>query len=93
MQGRSNGQFADDYSLGREQFFKENRPKNSWTFTGSKGLEVCQSFDADQMDFTWLYAYPEDLGQLDVELWAKRTVLAPGESLTMRQTIEVRPAK
>jgi len=76
-----------------EHYYDQDTPAGSWTLTGTKGLSVTQTFDADAMDFTWLYAYPEDLGQLDLELWMKRKVLAPGERLTARQSIEIQPAR
>ncbi len=76
-----------------ERYSDQNAPAGSWTFTGSKGLQVTQRWDKDPMSFTWLYAYPEDLGQLDVELWLRRRTLAPGESLIHQETIEVREVK
>jgi len=74
-----------------EHYYDRDAPAGSWTLTGSKGLQVTQTFDPEAIDFTWLYAYPEDLGQLDAEVWLKRKVLAPGEGVTLRQSIEVRP--
>jgi len=75
-----------------EHYYDQDTPAGTWTLTGSKGLQVTQTFDLEPIDFTWLYAYPESLGQLEVELWLKRKVVQPGKSLTFRQTIEVRPA-
>ena len=37
--------------------------------------------------------YPESLNELEVEVWANRVELGPGESLLFRQEIEVRPAE
>jgi len=74
-----------------EHYYDREAPAGSWTLTGSKGLQVTQTFDPDAIDFTWLYAYPEDLGQLDTEIWLKRKVLATGQGITLRQSIEVRP--
>ncbi len=68
-----------------------NAPKGEWIFTGSKGLEVTQRFDDEALDFAWLYAYPEDLGELEVEVWGKRTRVAPGETLSFSHSLEVRP--
>ena len=73
-----------------EHFLDQNAPKSSWTFTGSKGLEVTQRFDDELLDFAWLYAYPEDLGALDVELWAKPLILPPGEQFTFAHSLEIR---
>ena len=51
--------------LRQGEFYRdESTPAKSWTFTGSKGLQVTQSFDPQQVDFTWLYAYPTDLNEL-----------------------------
>jgi hypothetical protein len=75
-----------------EHHYGLEAPAGSWTLSGSKGLEVTQTFDPVATDFTWLYAYPEDLRQLDAEVWRRRQRLEPGESLTSRQSIEVRPA-
>ncbi len=75
-----------------ERFYDRDAPDGSWTFSGSKGFEVTQRFDSRDIDFTWIYAYPETLGAVELELWAKRRDLAPGESFTLRHEIEVRPA-
>jgi hypothetical protein len=75
-----------------EHYLDQKAPKGSWTFTGTKGLEVTQTFDDGQLDFAWLYAYPDYLNELEVELWAKPMILAPGESVTFRHTLEVRRA-
>ena len=73
-----------------EYYRSQNTPRGSWTFTGSKGLQLIQRFNNDQIDYTWLYAYPEDLGELEVELWAKPGMLEPGQSLELEQEIEIR---
>ncbi len=76
-----------------EHYYDQDAPAGTWTFTGDKGLTVTQTFDPTPVDFTWLYAYPEDLGQLDVEIWLKRKTVGPGQSVTFRQSIEVRPTR
>jgi hypothetical protein len=73
-----------------EYYRSQNTPRGSWIFTGTKGLQLIQRFNNDQIDYAWLYAYPEDLGELEVELWLKRTVLKPGQSVTLDQEIEIR---
>lgn len=73
-----------------EHFLDQHAPKSSWTFTGAKGLDVTQRFDDALLDFAWLYAYPEDLGALDVELWAKPLILPPGEQFTFSHALEIR---
>jgi hypothetical protein len=76
-----------------EHFYDQNAPAGTWTLSGSKGLQATQTFDPESVDFTWLYAYPEDLGELEVEVWLKRKVVEPGQSVTLRQQIEVRPIR
>ena len=76
-----------------EHFYDLRAPEGEWTFSGTKGLEVTQRFDNDQIDFTWIYSYPETLGEVEIELWAPRTELAPGESVTIEQEIEIRPGR
>lgn len=71
-------------------FYDQSAPAGSWTFSCADGLEVVQRFDDDAVDFTWLVAYPETLGELEVEVWAKRVELGPGESMRFRQSLEVR---
>ncbi len=76
-----------------EHFYDQDAPAGSWTFSGTKGLRLTQSFDNDQIDSTWIYSYPETLGEVEVELWSPRTEIGPGESTTLRQAIEIRTAK
>ena len=72
-----------------EYYRKQNTPNGTWTFQGSKGLQVTQTFDPNQIDYTWLYAYPDYLNELEVELWARPITLNPGESVTFANDIEV----
>jgi hypothetical protein len=74
-------------------FYSELAPAGEWTLKGSKGLQIRQKFDNDKMDFTWLYAFPEALGQLEAEVWMKRVTLDPQQSLTVVQEIEVKPSE
>lgn len=72
-----------------EAYRGQNAPNGAWTFRGSKGLQVTQTFDPDQTDFTWLTAYPTDLNELELEIWAKPVTLAPGETATFESAIEI----
>lgn len=72
-----------------EYYRMGNTPDGEWIFTGNKGFQVIQRFDKEQIDFTQLYAYPENLGELEVELWIKPKVLSEGQSITFKQEIEV----
>jgi uncharacterized protein DUF4838/glycosyl hydrolase family 67 len=77
--------------LRQGEFYRDQHtPNGSWTFTGSKGLQVTQSFDPQQIDFTWLYAYPADLNELEVEVSAKSVTLQPGEEMTFSHSLDVR---
>ena len=79
--------------LRQGEFYRDQKtPDGSWTFTGSKGLTVTPTFDRDQVDFTWLYAYPAELNELEVEVSAKSVTLAPGEQITFSHTIELSQA-
>ena len=75
-----------------ERFYKTDCPAGQWTFSGPKGLEVVQRFDNRQVDFTWIYAFPADLDELEVELWAKKATIAPGESAVLEHELELRDA-
>ena len=72
-----------------EHFSAKDAPAGSWSFSGTKGLEVTQSFDNSQVDHTWAYAYPDSLGVLELEVWTPRTELQPGETISIHQTLEV----
>ncbi len=75
-----------------EHYYDRDAPNGVWTFSGTKGLEVTQRFDEATTDFTWLYAYPDYLNDLEAEIWRKPVVLAPGESVTLQHELEVRMA-
>ncbi len=72
-----------------EHYLDENAPQDAWTFTGEKGLTVTQRLDDETLDFAWLYAYPEDLGTLEVELWRKRITVAPGATTHLEHQLAV----
>ena len=74
-----------------EYYRQQNTPNGEWSLAGAKGLRVTQRFDPETMDFTWLYAYPEDLGELEVELWRKKIPLEPGESVSFAYDLEITP--
>jgi hypothetical protein len=74
-----------------EHYLDRNAPKGAWTFTGTKGLEITQTFDDAAVDFTWLYAYPDYLNELEAEVWKKATTVVPGETATFSHSIEVQP--
>jgi len=76
-----------------EHFYDQQAPHGCWTFSGTKGIEVTQRFDDEAIDYGWLYAYPETQGELEVEIWARRVDLGPGESFTFRQSVEVLAAE
>jgi len=71
-------------------FYDQDAPAGEWSFSGSKGLKVIESFDEEQVDFTWIYSYPENLGEVESEIWVNAETLAPGESIIFERTIEIR---
>jgi hypothetical protein len=94
LDGKSIDQNMDTVIAGLREgqhFYSGKTPKGRWTFTGSKGLALTNTFDNQQVDFAWLYAHPEDLGELEVELWSPRKILKPGESISIEQRLEVIP--
>ncbi len=74
-----------------KHYYDQEAPNGSWTFTGTKGLEVTHRFDNAEVEFTWLYAYPETLNELEIEMWRRPVTLDPGESVSMHQELEVQP--
>jgi len=74
-----------------EHYYRENAPAGAWAFSGTKGLEVTQRFDEAQLDFAWVYAYPDYIGDLEVELWAKETMVEPGATAAFTCRFEVGP--
>jgi hypothetical protein len=72
-----------------EHFFGDDVPGGSWTFVGEGGLRVTQSFKPAQVESTWVYAYPAELGEVEVELWAPRRTRGPGESVEIEQRIRI----
>ncbi len=75
-----------------EHYYDQDCPAGTWTFSGSKGLDVTQRFSDEAMDYAWLYAYPDYLQDLEVELWLHPKTLEPGKSITLTQELEVHPA-
>jgi hypothetical protein len=68
-------------------------PAGEWAFSGSKGLKVTQRFDKETVDLAWLYAYPEELQELEVEIWRVEEEIPPGESVTLRHELEIQPVQ
>jgi len=85
-------------------YYKSECPAGDWTFTGSAAncldpdksraprgpLHVIQRFDKRAIDFTRLVAYPDDLNELEVALWAKKQTVPPGGSALFEHEIELR---
>ena len=73
-------------------FYDQDAPAGTWTFSGTKGLKVTQTFDDAGTDSTWVYAYPETLNEVEVEVWAKARTLQPGESMAVTRDLRVEVA-
>jgi hypothetical protein len=71
------------------RFREQDAPAGEWTFSGTKGLSVTQSFDDASVDSAWVYAYPATLGEVEVEVWSPRTTLPPGGSVTVERALRV----
>ena len=85
---RSTGPIIADMRQG-EHYYDEDAPQGAWVFSGAKGLEVTQRFDDAKVDFTWVYAYPEELNGTEVEVWALEQALAPEETWAFAYEYEV----
>ncbi len=84
---------VDDVLAGMRQgehFYDQSTPAGEWSFTGTKGLTLTYRFDDEAVDYTWLYAYPERDGELEMEVFANAVELAPGASMTFDAEIEIR---
>ncbi|MCP4645626.1 MAG: hypothetical protein GY851_34595, partial [bacterium] len=74
-----------------EHYYDEAAPKGEWTFTGTEGLKLVQRFDDASVNQTWIYAYPDYLNDLEVEVWGQETVVEPGKSMVFSHSLEVLP--
>lgn len=72
-----------------ERYSKQNAPNGSWTFTGTKGLRVTETFDDASTAFARLYAYPADLNELQTEVAAKTATVPPGKSIEQSVHLEI----
>jgi hypothetical protein len=73
------------------QLYKDDRPKGQIRLGGTKGLELIQSFDDSKVESARIFAYPEELNELELELSYRHGPLPPGQSVTVEQKIEIRP--
>ena len=73
-------------------FYDQDVPAGTWTFSGTKGLKVTQTFDDAATDQAWVYAYPDALNEVEVEVWAKAVTLQAGESVTVTRDLRVEAA-
>lgn len=72
-----------------KHYYDQDAPNGSWQFTGTNGLTVTQTFDNAQVDFTWAYSFPDTLNELELELWAPRTTLESGQSVSLNHSIGI----
>jgi hypothetical protein len=75
-----------------KSFYNNSCPAGSWTFSGGKGIEVVERFDAATVDFVRLCAYPADVNELEVELWNRSVTVQPGEVAHLEHELEIRGA-
>jgi hypothetical protein len=92
--GNDNHEFGTEEILANMRegihFYDLDIPAGEWTFEGTTGLTVTQKFNPDEIDFVWLYSFPETLNELEVEVWWPKLHLEPGESRTFACSVEVR---
>jgi len=70
-------------------FYELDAPNGSWSFVGTKGIPVTQSWDVADFEYAWLYSYPHTLNELEAEIWTPKLHMEPGESRTFSHTITV----
>lgn len=69
--------------------YEDDTPRGSWCFSGTKGLRVTHGFEDEQVEFAWLYSYPESQNRLEWEIWMPERVLEPNESMVLNEYLEV----
>ena len=70
-------------------YYAGQAPGGRWSFR-SNGLEVTQSFNPGQVESGWLHAYPEDLNELEVELWLFNQEIEEGGKVVFEETIDIK---
>ncbi len=70
-------------------YYDQDVPLNEWKLRGDKGLEVVESFDDAQVDYTWIYAFPESLNEVECEVAVKPQTLEAGESIIFERRFEI----
>ncbi len=73
------------------RFNDQDVPEGGWTFRGDKGLKVEESFDDTEVDYAWIYSFPESLNELESEVAIKARDLEPGESIVFERRFEISP--
>jgi hypothetical protein len=71
------------------RFYEGDVPDGKWSFYAADGVTVTETFDNASVESAWLYAYPDTLGELEVELWAPKLKLQPGESMEFAHSLTV----
>ncbi|HOU52955.1 MAG TPA: DUF4838 domain-containing protein [Myxococcota bacterium] len=72
-------------------FRQQEVPDGQWAFQGSKGIRMTHRFDPEEVESTWLYAYPVELQDLEMEVFGHRRTLGPGESAMLHAEYDLRP--
>lgn len=70
-------------------FYEQKAPAGKWTFCGTNGLQVVETFDPNQLDYAWIYSYPEELNEVETELFVSMKTLAKGESIVFERRFEI----
>ncbi len=72
-----------------ERFTDQGLPNGAWTLTGTKGVSFTQRFNPDTTEFTWIYAHPADINDLEVEVQDTPVMVEPGQSHAFTLEYEV----
>jgi len=85
--------WPDDPLAERELWLREaQKPEGEWAVVdGEAGQTVVNRFDPEQVGLAYLNWSGKEQ-RVNLELWAPERKLAPGETMTLEHTYEVRPA-
>jgi len=72
-------------------YFSDAMPAEGLRFTAGNGLIVTHRFDRSALDYAWVWSYPPELENLEIEISTPVITLAPGASITLNDSLEVLP--
>jgi len=72
-------------------YFNDNMPAKGLRLTGGNGLTVTHRFDRSTLGYAWVWSYPPELEELEIEIATPVITLTPGASITLSDSLEVLP--